>query len=216
MLEELIINIDYPCNRKKFMENYFEKLPNDIQGKIINMVCGLIREFCDNYNVNKSDIISSPFIKLNKLFVNIFHNHYLYYNHLPDGKYSQVGDIIVNKREFIKSNHTIEKINIYMVAGFKSFACNNLYDYFFPIKQSLDTFRNIKPSTYNVCLGLYKINNYLLNKPNKDDIKIYNILYTGNLEENNIKNEYSLHKENEFIVISPQSLFKKNRWLDYI
>ena len=64
----------YETNKDNFMKYYFTKLPNDIQIKIIDLVCGTIQEFCNKYNVNRDDILNSSYIKLNKIFINIFDN----------------------------------------------------------------------------------------------------------------------------------------------
>lgn len=197
-------------SKDRFMSTYFSNLPNDIQIKIINMICGILSEYCHKYRVNKDNIFAStsPF---NKIYFNIFDNYYLYHRYLPAGRYANVGDIVI-KRDSLHMK--IEDISIFMVAGFRSFGCNNLYQFFFPLMDTLNNERKYDQYTSDIYFGCYKITNYFQNRPNKQDISIYNIMY--GTPEDNIAKEFSLHPEKEFVVLSPQSLYKKDRWLDII
>ena len=206
MINELMVY----GSKDNFMVNYFSNLPNDIQINIINMICGIFSEYCNKYGVKNTDIIGSntPF---NKIFFNIFDNYYLHYLLLPSSKYGNIGDIVI-KKDSLKMN--IADISVFMIAGFRSFGCNNLYQYFFPLRDTLDDKRVIESHTNKIYVGCYQIDNYFSNRPNKQDMSIYNIMYANTVD--NVAKEFSLHPEEDYVVLSPQSLYKKDRWLDII
>ena len=208
-------NIDHTCNRVDFMKKYFSKLPNEIQGKIFNLVCGTIREFCQKYKIDRTDIINSSFINFNRIFINIFQNNYLYYSHLPSATLANRGDIVVTRASFFLNNYDISNMDIFMVGGFTQVVPHVLHQYFSPQKKDLNDSRSeIDPYKKNY-FGLYKIKNYTNHKPNKDDISIYNFI-NDEISNTEYNDEFSLHLETDYVIIRPQSILRESKWLDIV
>ena len=208
-------NIDHTCKKVQFMKKYFSKLPNEIQGKIFNLVCGTIREFCEKYKIDRTDIINSSFINFNRIFVNIFQNNYLYYSHLPPATLANRGDIVVTRASFFLNNYDLSNMDIFMVGGFTQVVPNILHQYFSPQKKDLSNTRDKSNGNTIGYFGLYKIKNYTIHKPNKDDISIYNFINDNNRDKN-YDGEFSLHLEKDYVVIRPESILSKKRWSDFI
>ena len=59
-------------SREGFMVMYFGYLPNEIQGRILSMVFGLLSIYCDKYSVDKNKIVFTE----DKDTYHIFQNHF--------------------------------------------------------------------------------------------------------------------------------------------
>lgn len=186
------------------MEEYFSFLPNEIQEYIFKKVTELnkLQEYTQIYNVGEKLIANS--YKENS--VRLFSNNYICLENLPDGKFSRIGDIVINTNKNCK--------DIYIIAGFKSFktfGSESLYTYFNPMTEELE--RSVQTNEYrNNYFGLYKLENLkredIISSDFKEKLKncdkiIFNIMY---LPENNINKEFSLHNSNDFLVVIPKIL----------